>query len=358
MKKRVITDQRYEDYWRLTLEYTDYTQKPFNDVLRIIVDYIDKYVDVNTGITTNVYRNMQKTIEKLYPKSDSASTRKSINQFFKLGFINNNGRGYHYLTKRFLAETDVEQKKLIYSKIMYENASFSRACTIESSENEIKFLVKTLEVCGTINRDELLALIYTNISDCKKGYLTKDELHTRYVQLLADGAHKRKYNQCAFLFDICKVLTDIYVKDNVISLKPFAELDNNEKTKVRDPYLQRLYKFELIKEYKGLYNVSDPACMLEKLAYPVLIASHIKPYRDSTQEEQFDSNNGLLLSKNMDSLFDLGYITFDSEGHIIVSTKLNKDVATYVKQYKLDSNIYTAKRKEYMEYHRNHVFKS
>ena len=44
MKKRVITNQQYENYWKLTLEYTDYTQKPFNDVLSIIVDYIDKYV--------------------------------------------------------------------------------------------------------------------------------------------------------------------------------------------------------------------------------------------------------------------------------------------------------------------------
>ena len=358
MKKRVITNQQYENYWKLTLEYTDYTQKPFNDVLSIIVDYIDKYVDPNVGFVSSVYQNMQKTIEKIYPKNDSASTRKSINQFFKLGFINNHGSSYHYLTKQFLAENDVEQKKLLYSKIMYENASFSRSYKNPSSINEIKFLVKTLEECGTINRDELLALIYTDIFSHKKGYLTKQELHEKYVELIADGADERKYNQCSYLFGLCRTLTDIYVKDNVISMKPFVQLEQSEKAKVRDPYLQHLYKLELIREYKHIYKVEEPTCVLEKLAYPVLIASHIKPYRDSLEEERFDSDNGLLLSKNMDSLFDLGYITFDNEGRVVTSTRLNDKVASYVKQFKLEPMIYNEKRKEYMKYHRVKVFQN
>lgn len=54
----------------------------------------------------------------------------------------------------------------------------------------------------------------------------------------------------------------------------------------------------------------------------------------------------------------LGYITFDQEGRVITSSKLDKDVATYVKQFKLDSHVYTPKRKEYMDYHRANVFQS
>ncbi len=358
MKKRVIENQQYENYWKLTLEYSDYTQKPFNDVLGIIVDFIDEYADAEKGLTREVYQNLQKTIEKLYPKKDSASTRKSINQFFKLGFINNFGKSYHYLTKQFLAETDAEQKKLLYSKIMYESASFSRSFTNASSINEIKFLIKTLEKCESINKDELLALIYTDIVSIPKGYLTKDELHEKYKELLVDGADERKYNQCSYLFGLCKALTDISVKDNIISLTPSVQLERVEKSKVRDPYLQHLYKRELIREYKQIYQTEEGACVLEKLAYPVLIASHIKPYKNSTEEEKFDRDNGLLLSKNMDSLFDLGYITFNDEGEIITSAKLDGKVAAYAKQFKLDKIIYNNKRKLYMEYHRNHVFQA
>lgn len=359
MKKRKITNQKYENYWKLTLEYTDYTQKPFNDVLSIIVGFIDKFVgDNDMGISSSTYRDMQKTIEKLYPKSDSASTRKSINQFFKLGFINNHGKSYHYLTKDFLRETDNEQKKLLYSKIMYENASFKRSYSTPANVNEIKFLINTLEECETIDKNELLALIYTDINDVEKGYLTKSELHKKYLELISDNADERKYNQCSYLYGLCKTLTDIYVKNNVISLKPIVGLDQGEKSKVRDPYLQRLYKIELINEYKKIYKTQEGSCVLEGLAYPVLIASHIKPYKVSEENERFDSNNGLLLSKNMDSLFDLGYITFDDSGEVVPSSKLNVKVAQYVKQFKLDSAIYTAKRKEYMDYHRKNVFQA
>lgn len=46
---------------------------------------------------------------------------------FKLGFINNGGKSYHYLTKDFLKETDKDRKRELYSRIVYDNASFSRS---------------------------------------------------------------------------------------------------------------------------------------------------------------------------------------------------------------------------------------
>lgn len=168
---------------------------------------------------------------------------------------------------------------------------------------------------------------------------------------------ERKYNQRDYLFNLCGKLTDIYTKNNLISLNPDLIIDKEEQVRVgRNPYLQRLYKLELINEQKLLYNSPIAKCVLEHLGYPILIASHIKPYRNCTPEEQFDKNNGLLLSKNIDSLFDNGYITFDDSGNIITSSKLDSDVATYIKQFKLDSVILNSKRKEYMEYHRQNVF--
>lgn len=356
MKKKVIKNQKYEEYWRLTLEYSDFNGKPFNDVLGIIVRFIDQNVDPKIGITSAQYEELQKMVEKLYKKKDSASTRKAINQFFKLGFINNGGKSYHELTKKFLDTEDAESKKLIYSRIMYENASFSRSYSSPASVNEIKFLVKTLEECEVLDKKDLLALIYTKIDTVKKGYLTKKELDSRYIKLHVDGAPERKYNQCNYLFNLCKHLTDIYVVRKKVSIKPdFGK--EEAKRKGRDPYLQRLYKLDLSKEYKSIYHVTEAACVLEKLAYPILIASHIKPYRDCTPSERFDRDNGLLLSKNMDSLFDNGYISFDDDGAVIVSSKLDPGVAAYVKGFSLDDVIYTEKRKQYMEYHRSNVLR-
>jgi len=39
-----------------------------------------------------------------------------------------------------------------------------------------------------------------------------------------------------------------------------------------------------------------------------LVASHCKPWRDSTNGERLDGENGLLLTQSIDHLFDRGFI--------------------------------------------------
>ena len=50
-----------------------------------------------------------------------------------------------------------------------------------------------------------------------------------------------------------------------------------------------------------------------------LIASHIQPWRDSSNDQRLDGENGLLLTPTVDHLFDRGFISFESTGHLIVS---------------------------------------
>jgi 5-methylcytosine-specific restriction enzyme A len=54
----------------------------------------------------------------------------------------------------------------------------------------------------------------------------------------------------------------------------------------------------------------------------VLIASHITPWAESTNEERLDVNNGILLSPAYDALFDRHLITFENSGKIILSDKI------------------------------------
>ena len=200
--KRVITNQQYENYWKLTLEYSDFYGPQFNTVLALIVEYIDKYSDSLKGLSSDKYKELQNKIESIYPKSDSASTRKSINQMFKLGFIDNKAKSYHFLTKDFLKETDREQKRSLYSRIVYDNASFSRSFSNESNVNEIKFLVKTIEECGQISKKELLAIMFCDIEKYSNGYLTPQELAVKLAEVTADNTAARKYNQRNYLFNL------------------------------------------------------------------------------------------------------------------------------------------------------------
>lgn len=56
----------------------------------------------------------------------------------------------------------------------------------------------------------------------------------------------------------------------------------------------------------------------------VLVASHIIPWwKCESNEERLDVNNGLLLTPNIDKLFDRGLVTFDQDGRIRLSPNLN-----------------------------------
>ena len=93
-------------------------------------------------------------------------------------------------------------------------------------------------------------------------------------------------------------------------------------------------------------------------AREVLRASHIKPWVDSTDEERMDPNNGLLLSANLDALFDKGLITFASDGSIVFSEKLSADDREKLGLTEsMSLKQRTPEQDKYMEYHRGKIFK-
>lgn len=51
----------------------------------------------------------------------------------------------------------------------------------------------------------------------------------------------------------------------------------------------------------------------------ILIASHIVPWAESTNDERLDIHNGILLSPTYDALFDKHLISFENSGKIILS---------------------------------------
>lgn len=57
----------------------------------------------------------------------------------------------------------------------------------------------------------------------------------------------------------------------------------------------------------------------------VLIASHIVPWREATNEERLDVNNAILLSPTYDALFDRNLISFDDDGKIILSKSISEE---------------------------------
>tara|TARA_B110000971_G_C19987960_1_gene490524 strand:- start:696 stop:1526 length:831 start_codon:yes stop_codon:yes gene_type:complete len=91
----------------------------------------------------------------------------------------------------------------------------------------------------------------------------------------------------------------------------------------------------------------------------LLKASHIKPWRDASNEERLDSFNGLLLTPSLDTLFDGGFITFDKKGKIVVSSAVETETFS---AFGIDTNYrlkYLNKKTEnYLKYHRKYIFQN
>lgn len=89
-----------------------------------------------------------------------------------------------------------------------------------------------------------------------------------------------------------------------------------------------------------------------------LVASHIKPWVDSTDFERLDGNNGLLLSPHVDHLFDRGFISFADNGAMLVSNKL---MPAILELWSIDSNKsygkFNVHQRKYMQFHRDKKFK-
>ncbi|RUO97688.1 HNH endonuclease signature motif containing protein [Hyphomicrobium sp.] len=89
-----------------------------------------------------------------------------------------------------------------------------------------------------------------------------------------------------------------------------------------------------------------------------LVASHCKPWRDASNEERLNGENGLLLTPTIDHLFDRGFIGFEDGGRLILSPVahraslrrmgINVDEPTLV-------GSFTSGQKAFLEFHRQSV---
>ena len=73
-----------------------------------------------------------------------------------------------------------------------------------------------------------------------------------------------------------------------------------------------------------LQKFNGKCCLCGVTNEKLLIASHIKPWSRCEPSEKLDLENGLLLCPNHDKLFDLGYISFQEDGQITISDKLDE----------------------------------
>ena len=142
--------------------------------------------------------------------------------------------------------------------------------------------------------------------------------------------------------------------------------DNLQRQLAQNPAIIETEKLALIRARRGqgLFKENvmrmERACRITKVDNPShLIGSHIKPWRDSNNEQRLDGENGLLLTPSIDHLFDRGFISFEGDGRLLVSPVADAlslrrmGVAT---GDKVNVGDFSSGQRRYLEFHREDVF--
>ena len=100
-------------------------------------------------------------------------------------------------------------------------------------------------------------------------------------------------------------------------------------------------------------------CRITGVTNPIhLRASHCKPWRDSSNEERLNGENGLLMTPTMDHLFDRGFISFEDSGLLIVSpvaNTLSLNRMGVETDRVINVGTFTRGQRQFLDYHRESV---
>jgi hypothetical protein len=104
----------------------------------------------------------------------------------------------------------------------------------------------------------------------------------------------------------------------------------------------------------------EKSCRVSGVADPrFLIASHILPWRHATNEQRLDGENGLLLSPNIDYLFDRGFISFGDDGRLLKAPSVSADLLRQLGvplDRELNCGQFTHRQRAYLREHRLRIF--
>ncbi|WP_039042939.1 HNH endonuclease [Sporosarcina sp. ZBG7A] len=264
--------------------------------------------------------------------------------------VNEGDRIFHYVKGDIVA--------ISIAKTGYREERKPTPIHLPGNENDKGYLVeadyyefdKPLTIINVF--DEILPLLPVKYSPFQEnangnqGYLypCNDELTIKLVELISDlNIYEIDEEQLEF------VMGTVRKTEHDFLTPILAETEAEAKTKVRLGH-QR-FRNELM----PLWNDKCALCDIE---LPELLqASYAKPWKDSTNNERIDPNNGILLCRNHNALYNNGLISFDGQGKIHISASIpEEDYNKYGLHAKLRVNR-TEKNKPYLKWHKKHLFK-
>lgn len=137
-------------------------------------------------------------------------------------------------------------------------------------------------------------------------------------------------------------------------------LDISENTGIAETERQAIVRARVGQGlFKERVSKIETRCRITGVSNPThLIASHCKPWRDSSNEDRLNGENGLLLTPSIDHLFDRGFIGFENNGQLIISPVADRPSLQRMgieTESIVNVGGFTSGQKQYLDFHRNSV---
>jgi putative restriction endonuclease len=111
--------------------------------------------------------------------------------------------------------------------------------------------------------------------------------------------------------------------------------------------------------FKDRVSEIETRCRITKVDNVIhLVASHCKPWRDSSNEERLNGENGLLLTPSIDHLFDRGFIGFEDSGELVISPVAHRPSLRRMgieTEQVVNVGAFTEGQRHFLDFHRNSV---
>ncbi|MFD2924485.1 HNH endonuclease [Halobacillus naozhouensis] len=152
-------------------------------------------------------------------------------------------------------------------------------------------------------------------------------------------------------------------KEDMSSANEYIELESIITTAPEQINITETEQEQLIKSRigqstfkKALLNIEKKCKLCGVSDERFLVASHIKPWSQSNNQERLDVNNGLLLCPNHDTLFDKGYVSFDKDGTIMISDSLDEATKVFLNINETMNYKMHESQQQYIKWHREYMF--
>lgn len=226
----------------------------------------------------------------------------------------------------------------------YANASHTqKSCQVSVTELQAA-LTENIHEC----KDRLGNTIYTFLPEYLGAYIELVQ-SSNALNIVPNSAGTLSARVAAAALPSRKKRT---IKSTQQVLQQIQNLSATEREVITKQRIgQGLFKDLLINRY----SCKCALCGIQTKS--MLVASHIKTWKDSTDSEKLDENNGLLLCAHHDALFDKHLISFQDNGSLIVSPTLSASEQAELQIAAIPSINVSPAMKPYLADHRSKLKK-